>query len=208
MKTVLIAPINIAIIEDNRFIRKGFEIMLNSQPAFKLIGSYQDCEEAFTKVEIKEAKIILMDIKLPGISGIEGIKYLKNRFPEMLIIVCTAFEDDENIFKAIAAGAVGFISKKTSPKELLSTLQNVLKGGSPITPNVARNILASFAKQIKKSLKAESPLTAIENNILEKISIGKSYINVANELSVTEEEVLLQIRLIYEKLQERLVHLT
>jgi len=197
-------PVMIAIIEDNRFIRKGFEIMLNNEPDFDLVGSYQSCEEAFYYEEISKTNIVLMDIKLPGISGIEGIKYLKKHFPEMLIIVCTAYEDDENVFQAIAAGAVGFISKKASPKELVASLRKVATGGSPMTPNVARNILSSFEKPRSYYTQNESELTDKEKIILEKISSGKSYVTTANELSLSEEDILLNIRSIYGKLHKQL----
>jgi DNA-binding NarL/FixJ family response regulator len=198
-------PIKVAIIEDNRFIRSGLEIILQAETDFELVGSYQSCEDAFYYNKIGTANIVLMDIKLPGISGIDGIKYLKQHYPSILILVCTAYEDDENVFEAIAAGAVGFVSKKTPAKELLSTLRNAVNGGSPMTPNVARNIKSSFQLQKKNQLKNGSDLNEIENDILEKISIGKSYVTVSDELSVEERELFLKIRSIYGKLQNKLI---
>lgn len=200
-------PIHAAIIEDNRFIRNGMEIMFEAEPDFELVGSYPSCEDAFYYEEIGRANIVLMDIRLPGISGIEGIKYLKKHFSEMLIIVCTAYEDDENVFQAIAAGAVGFVSKKTPAKELLSTLRNVIKGGSPMTPNVARNIKAAFERQKLKLINNGSDLNELENEILEKVSIGKSYSTVASELCETEKEIMYMIRSIYGKLQKKLIEI-
>jgi DNA-binding NarL/FixJ family response regulator len=197
--------IKVAIIEDNRFIRSGLEIMLEAESDFELVCSYTSCEDAFYYEEISKAQIVLMDIRLPGISGIDGIKYLKRHFPEMLIIVCTAYEDDDNVFEAIIAGAVGFVSKKTPAKELLSTLRNAVNGGSPMTPNVARNIKSSFQLQKKNQLKNGSDLNEIENDILEKISVGKSYVTVSDELSVEESELFITIRSIYGKLQNKLI---
>lgn len=197
----------IAIIEDNRFIRKGFEIMVSNEPDFELVGSYPSCEDAFYYEEIGKAKIVLMDIRLPGMSGIEGIKYLKKHFPEMLIIVCTAFEDDENVIKAISSGAVGFISKKTSPKELRTTLRNAIKGGSPMTPNVAHRIIPFFQRKLSNRENGFSELTQIEQTVLEKISSGNSCLSIARELYESEEEIFSQIRSIYLKLQSKLIHL-
>ena len=208
MNTDKSQKIMIALIEDNRFIRSGIEFILSKEPDFKLAGSYQSCEEAFYYDDIGYADIVLMDIKLPGISGIEGVRYLKKHFPEMVIIICTAYEDDENVFNAIAAGAVGFVAKKASPAVLLKTLRNVARGGSPMTPNVARNIISSFEEQTSKQIKNRSELTEKEIKVLEKISVGKSYTTVARELSATEEDVLFQIRIIYGKLQRCLVQLT
>ncbi len=207
MESVRSTPIRVAIIEDNRFIRNGIEIILNAEKEFELIGSYSSCEDAFFYDEISKAQIVLMDIMLPGISGIEGIRYLKKNFPEILIIVCTAYEDDKNIFEAISSGAVGFISKKTSLEQLISALKNVLNGGSPMTPNVAGYIKNSFRSQNGKRNKSGAELNEIENNIIENISIGKSYSTVANELSVNESELYTIVRSIYGKLQNKLIQL-
>ena len=204
MNTEKNVPVRVAIIEDNRFIRKGIEIILNAENDFELVGSYSSCEDAFYYEEIIKAQIVLMDIMLPGISGIEGIKYLKKNFPKILIIVCTAYEDDKNIFEAIAAGAAGFISKKTPPKQLISTLRSVSSGGSPMTPNVARYIKAYFQSQNGKRINNDAELNEIENEILDKVSIGKSYLTISIELSITEEELLVRTRSIYKKLQRKL----
>lgn len=201
-----VTPARIVIIEDNKFIRSGIEMILDSERDFYVIGSYRNCEDAFNNESISKADIVIMDIRLPGISGIEGISYLRKHFPEILTIVYTAFEDGENILGAISAGAVGFILKKIPIKELLSTLRNLLKGGSPITPNVAKNILSSFQKQRHDQFTNEFGLSETEINILEKISIGKSYTTTANELNESEEKILNTIRSIYGKLQNKVIH--
>lgn len=194
-------PVNTAIIEDNRFIREGIEMILNSNVDFKISGSYPSCEDALECKDLSKAQIILIDIKLPGISGIEGIKLIRKKYPEIFCIIFTAYEDDDNILDAIAAGAVGFISKKTQPKDLMSLLRSVLNGGSPATPNVARKIITSFEKQKIGQQKFRENLTANEIQILEKISNGKSYTTAANELSLSNEEILISIRTVYTKLR-------
>ena len=193
--------IPIAIIEDNRFIRNGWEMLFDSAPEFEVTGSYASCEDAFSKGDIKNTEIILMDLRLPGISGIEGIKYIKENFPQIEILVCSAYEDDKNIFEAITAGAVGFIAKKALPDELLNTVIMAVHGGSPITPNVARKIVSLFRKQTPSSVNCVSNLNDTDIRILNRIVLGKSYATVARELLLTSEEVSNNIRNIYKKLK-------
>jgi DNA-binding NarL/FixJ family response regulator len=195
-------PIKVVIIEDNRFIRDGLKIMLDDEQDMELVGSYPSCEDAFYYDDLINADVVIMDINLPGISGIEGVKYLKKNLPAIKVIICTAYEDDENVFEAIAAGAVGFLSKKASPNELIKTIKMVKQGGSPITPNVAAKIFSFLKKQGAKQ--TSIVLTETEKKILEKISLGKSYSAVAKELNETEEEILFLIRSIYGKLQMKL----
>lgn len=195
--------IKIAIIEDNRFIRDGLKIVLDAEQDIELIGSYPSCEDAFYYDDIENANLVIMDINLTGISGIEGVKYLKKHFPAIEVIICTAYEDDENVFNAIIAGAVGFLSKKAFPAELIKTLRMVNDGGSPITPNVAAKIFSFFQKQELKQ--GKTALKDIELKVLEKISVGKSYTTVAQELYESEEEILFQVRSIYGKLQNELI---
>jgi len=205
MKTKSNKPIKVAIIEDNRFIRDGMKIMLDAEQDMELIGSYSSCEDAFYYDDLENTDIIIMDINLTGISGIEGVKYLKRYLPLVKVIICTAYEDDENVFESIEAGAVGFLSKKASPTELIKTLRLVNEGGSPITPNVAVKIVSFFKREENK--KSGSVLTETEKKILEKISIGKSYTTVATELSVKEEELLTIVRSVYGKLQNKLIQI-
>lgn len=195
-------PIKVAIIEDNRFIRDGLKLMLDVEQDMELVGSYPSCEDAFYYDDLENADIVIMDINLPGISGIEGVEYLQKHLPTIKIIICTAYEDDENVFNAIAAGAVGFLSKKASPAEVVKTLKLVNQGGSPITPNVAVKIISFFQKQ--ESKRGYIKLSKIEKEVLNKITLGKSYLTIAHELYKSEEEILFQIRSIFMKLQNKL----
>ena len=197
-------PTRIIIIGDNRFIRSGIEMVLDAEADFKVIGSYSNCEEAFFRNRISEAELVVMDIKLPGISGVEGVKYLKEHFPQILTIVYSAFEDDVNIFNAINAGATGFVSKKTTSKELVSILKTVLNGGSPLTPDLARHILVFYENHSNKEFK----LNEIEEKVLQSIASGKSYSTIARELTKTEINILRYIRSIYLKVQNNKNQLT
>ncbi|OPX31740.1 hypothetical protein B1H10_08400 [candidate division KSB1 bacterium 4484_188] len=198
MNTEKVYPIRVVIIEDNRFVRKGMEIMLQNEPDFELIGTFPNCEDAFNATGIGKADIVLMDNRLPGMSGIEGITYLRENYPRASVLICTAYEDDENVFKAIAAGAVGFVAKKVSPAQLLTALRNVAEGGSPMTPHVARRLL-NFFRTVRQR-PGEIKLSEFEHTVLVWLSRGESYNTVAAELSVSETAILRRIRKIYQKL--------
>lgn len=192
---------NIVIIEDNKFIRNGWELILQNERDFQVVGSYGSCEEAFKNEDISLADIVLMDIGLPGMSGIDGVKYLKEKFPKLIIIMCTIYEDDDKIFDALCAGAVGYLLKKTEPNELITALRDAYNGGSPMTPSVARKIIASFQKKPLISFNGEIvELSEREDQILTLMSKGKSYKEIANEVFLSIDGVSYHIRHIYEKL--------
>ncbi len=194
--------ISIVLIEDNRFIRNGWEIEIKKQPFFEIIGSFESCEKAFKTDPFNETDVVLMDISLPGMSGIEGVKYLREKFPKLIVVMCTVHDDDEKIFDAICAGAVGYLLKKTHPKELVNSLRDAYNGGSPMTPSVARRIISSFQKSPAKSFTGEIiELTDREKQILNLMSQGKTYTTIAKEIFLSVDGVYYHIRNIYEKLQ-------
>jgi len=192
----------ILIIEDNKFVRSGWELALMNENDFQVIGSYGSCEDAFNDEGTGAANIVLMDIGLPGMSGIEGVKYLKEKYPKQIIVMCTVHEDDNKIFDALCAGAVGYMLKKTKPDELIEALREAYKGGSPMTPSVARKVISSFQKKSLKSFTGEKiELTEREEQILKLMSKGKSYTEIGNEIFLSLDGVTYHIRHIYEKLQ-------
>jgi DNA-binding NarL/FixJ family response regulator len=193
--------IKIMIVEDNRFVRIGWESVIQANKYFNLVGSFPDCESAFNSDIPQKANLVLMDIGLPGISGIEGVKYLKEKFPNILIVMCTVHEDSEEIFQAICAGAVGYLTKRTSPEELIKSLIEAYNGGSPMTPSVARKVIGSF--QNIKTSEAENNISELndrEKQILNLMAQGKSYNVIANEVYLSIDGVYYHIRHIYEKL--------
>lgn len=193
--------INVVIIEDNKFIRDGWELVLQNEKDLQLINSYGSCEEAFKNDNIALADIVLMDIGLPGMSGIDGVKYLKEKFPKMIIIMFTIYEDDDKIFDALCAGAVGYLLKKTEPSLLASALRDAYHGGSPMTPSVARKIIATFQKINITSFNGKNvELNERENQILTLMAKGKSYKEIADEIFLSIDGVTYHIRNIYEKL--------
>lgn len=194
-------PINLLIIEDNRYVRGGWEAVLNMNAGFKIIGSYANCEDAISENKFNDADVILMDIGLPGMSGIECVGYIKERHPDKIIVMCTVHEDDDKIFNAICAGAVGYLLKKTPPEELIESLKEAYNGGSPMTPSVARKVIASFQKPLKQKLKDDVKLSDREEQILKLMAEGKSYSAIAKEIFLSLDGVYYHIRHIYEKLQ-------
>jgi DNA-binding NarL/FixJ family response regulator len=194
-------PLYISIIEDNRFFRTGWEEILKQEKDFSLVGSYSTCEEALSSPAIGESDVCMMDIGLPGMSGIEGVRQIKQRYPSIAIVMCTVHDDDESIFESLCAGAVGFLMKKTDPEDLVAALKDAAGGGSPMSPNVARRVILSFQKPPSRPLVDEDRLTERELHILQQMATGKSYSTIADEISLSVAGVRYHIRHIYEKLQ-------
>ena len=151
---------------------------------------------------IGKVDIVLMDMHLTGISGIEGIRFLRDKHPHQIILACSVREDNENLFEAICYGAFGFLSKNASSKEFISSIQDAIQGYSPMIPAVARRILLFWHKNPAKIADKLESFTEKEITILDKIACGNSYSTVANELSVDETDILINLREIYQKLQQ------
>jgi len=194
-------PLHVSMIEDNRYFRSGWEALLKSLPGMILVGAYPACEEAFRDAAFRETDICLMDIGLPGMSGIEGVMHIRKEFPEMAVIMCTVRDDDESIFNSLCAGAIGYLLKKTAPEELVAALEDAAQGGSPMSPSIARRVIASFRTQQGQEVPEQDRLTPRELEILQKMALGESYAAIAAELFLSVEGVRYHIRHIYEKLQ-------
>ncbi len=195
---------NIIIVEDNKFIREGWKTIINQQKDFKVIGTFRSCEDAFVNPEIFDiAELVIMDIGLPGMSGIEGVKYLSDKFPDLIIIMCTVYEDEDKIFDALSAGAVGYLLKKTLPERLIESIREACAGGSPMSPNIARKVIKSFqvTSEIKTPVGLVEKLTEREEQILSMMAQGKTYSEIAANLFLSIDGVYYHIRHIYEKLQ-------
>jgi len=194
-------PLQLLIIEDNRFIRQGWEMTLGQTPDIQICGSFDSCEAAFATRAPDQAEMVLLDIGLPGMSGIDGIKYLLEKKTGMIIVICTVNEDDQNIFDALCAGAVGYLLKKTGPDELIKALREARQGGSPMTPSIARRVIDSFRRPVPGRAAADDNLTGREDQILQRMAMGKSYVTISQELFLSVDGVYYHIRHIYEKLQ-------
>ena len=195
-----VKPTLVSLVEDNQLIRAGWELVLNADPGFNVIGAYASCEEAFGSPAIGESDLVLMDIGLPGMSGVEGVKYIKEHHPLVLVVMCTVYEDDQTIFAALCAGAIGYLQKKIPPEELRKALRDAASGGSPMTPNIARKVIGSFQHHPPNS-SVEEELNEREREVLHEMALGKSYANIAESLFLSVDGVRYHIRHIYEKLQ-------
>lgn len=190
--------VKITIIEDNVFARTGWESTLNLDSEFVVLDSFSTCEEALKSQSIKKADVVLLDIGLPGISGIEGADRISNLNPNALIIMITIHDDDKSIFGSLQSGAIGYLHKSVSPDELIDAIKVALNGGSPMSPQIARKVLKSFHKF--KPQFEEDKLTDKEENILNLLAEGKSYKTIADEICLSVNGVKYHIRSIYEKL--------
>jgi DNA-binding NarL/FixJ family response regulator len=192
--------IKVAIIEDRREIRDGLGMLINGTEGFKCVGNYRSMEDALPRIGSDLAHVVLCDIGLPGMSGIEGMRILKERFPDLLLLMLTIYDDDEKIFNALCAGACGYLLKKTPPAKLLEGLREAVDGGSPMSPEVARRVIALF-RDIRPPERADYELTPHETRLLKLLVEGHNYKTAALELSVSINTISFHMRHIYEKLQ-------
>lgn len=160
-----------------------------------LTGSYSNCEQAIKNLSEDKPKIVLMDIDLPGINGVEGTRLIKQNNPQTEVIIITVFENSETVFSALSAGASGYLTKNLSQGDLLSSIAECLEGGAPMSMKIAKMIVNSFKKN------AQSPLTERETEVLAGLSSGKSYNSVADLLNISKDTVKYHIKNIYIKLQ-------
>lgn len=192
--------IKVSIIEDRREIRESLAMLIGGTAGFDCIGIYGSMEEALPCIGSKLPDVVLSDIGLPGMSGIEGIKILKERHPNLLLIMLSIYDDDERIFDALCAGASGYLLKKTPPIRLLESLREAVEGGSPISPEVARRVISLF-RDVRPPERADYDLTPHEKRLLKMLVEGHNYKTAALELNVSINTISFHMRHIYEKLQ-------
>lgn len=192
--------VRVGIIEDKRELREGLMMLINGTPGYRCVQTSRSMEEALTKVRLELPDVMLVDIGLPGMSGIEGMKILKERYPELLVVALTVFDDDDNIFAALCAGASGYVLKKTPPARLLENLKELVSGGAPISPEVAARVIKLF-KNYTPPAGAKTRLTQQETEILKLLVEGHNYKTAAAELEISSNTVAFHLRNIYQKLQ-------
>lgn len=166
----------------------------------QLSGIYENCESLVENVGLLIPDVVLMDIDMPVVNGIEGVKLIRKNFPDVVIIMQTVFEDENSIFEAIQAGAHGYILKTARPARLIEAIRDSLEGGAPMTPLIARKVLENFRKLPVKVDPEHAQLTAKENEILGALEKGMSYKMIASELNITWHTVNSHVKKIYEKL--------
>jgi DNA-binding NarL/FixJ family response regulator len=193
-------PIKVAIIEDERDIRDGLGMLINYTDGFTCVGKYGSMEEALASIRHRTPDVILSDIGLPGMNGIEGVRLIKEKYPEMTILMLSVYQDDDRIFHALCAGAVGYLLKKTPPAKILDSLREAVGGGAPMSPEVARKVITIF-KDFRPPEEVEYDLTPHEVRILKLLVEGHSYKTAAARLNVTPSTISFHLKNIYEKLQ-------
>ena len=195
-------PINVAIVEDSDKFRETLARVLNRSEGFRCISQFPNAEDALKALPQDKPEVVLMDINLPGMNGVECVRQLKQLMPTIQVMMLTVYEDTENIFNALAAGAAGYLLKRSPRAELLDAIRDVCHGGSPMTSHIARKVVQSFQKSGSSSKPAEN-LSTREQEVLDCLSQGFLYKEIAEKLGISYETVHTYIRRIYEKLQVR-----
>jgi len=196
------AEIKVTIVEDNDKIRNGLLMLINGSEGYKCISDYSSGEAALKSIPNDKPDVVLMDINLPGMSGIKCVEKLKQKLPDLQFMMITVYEEDEQIFQSILAGASGYILKRTPPAELLEAIKELHEGGSPMSVQIARKVVDAFRK-IGKSAKDTENLSERENAILSQVAKGYQDQEIADELCISVKTVRTHLRNIYKKLQVR-----
>lgn len=191
--------IKVTIFEDNNHLRETLELLVNSSGNYTCNGAYPDCDEMISILEEDTPQIVLMDIEMPGMNGIEATKLIKQHFPSVQVLIQTVFFEDEYIFNAICAGASGYILKSTTPAGYLQAIADVNDGGSPMTPGIARRMLELFRNNLSP-VSVDYNLSQQEKKVLQLLVEGKSYKMIAAELFIAFDTVKSHVRNIYAKL--------
>jgi DNA-binding NarL/FixJ family response regulator len=192
--------IRIAIIEDQREIREGLASLIDTTDGYRCTASYASMEEALAQIGRELPDVALADIGLPGISGIEGTRRLRERYPDLRLLILTIYDDDDRIFDALCAGACGYLLKKTPSARLLESLREAMTGGAPMSPEVARRVVGLF-QRFRPPQHADYRLTPHEVRLLKMLVQGHNYTSAATELGVSFSTIAFHMQNIYQKLQ-------
>lgn len=193
-------PYRIIIYEDNPFLRNSFADLIDSSKEFELAGAFENCDDVIEQVKDLSPDVVLMDIEMPGTGGMDGLRIIKKNFAQIQVIMLTVFDDNEKVLEAICAGASGYLLKKTTPEKILDAIQDVMDGGAPMTPSIAKKVLQLFPKTTSEQSEINK-LTTQEQKVLQLLESGCSYKMIAVECDVTIETVRTHIKHIYNKLQ-------
>ena len=192
--------ITVSVVEDNHFIRTAMEQIINGVAGYEMVGVYASGEEAIDKIPKLVPDIVLMDINMGKMNGIEAVKIIKHQCPNILFMMCTVYEDDEKIFEALAAGASGYILKKTKPTDMISAIKELYEGGAPMSSQIANKVVASFREKKKGRDELIEKLSPREFEILEMLVKGRLYKEIAVVLEISQETVRKHVYNVYKKL--------
>lgn len=193
--------IRVVIVEDSQPIREGLKLLIEGTEGYSVLGVYEDCESFLKNINKLSPDVLLMDIDLPGMSGIEGIKKIKETKPDCTILILTIYDENDLIFDALCAGACGYLVKKTPPARLLEAIKEANEGGAPMSANIARKVVEFFRQQkLDSHHESHVSLTPREREVLRKLVEGNSYKAIADSLFISVETVRFHFRNIYKKL--------
>jgi DNA-binding NarL/FixJ family response regulator len=189
----------ISVVEDNAGVREGLSVLVDGTDGFKCVGKYSSCEDALEGIESDTPDVMLMDIGLPGMSGIDGVRLVKSKFPDIKVLMLTIYENNERVFEAICAGADGYLLKTTPPVQLLQAIREIQSGGAAMSPGISRKVLEMFQRSHGKS-SGDFDLSQRELEILQHLVQGNSYKVIAEALFISAHTVHFHIKNIYRKL--------
>ena len=195
----MISPIKVAIVEDQKQTREGLGALISGTPGFATVGLWVSMEEALTKIEREPPDDVTADIRLPVMSGIVGVRLLKARYPRLLFLMFSVYNDNESVFEAICAGACGYLLKDTPPSRLLQAVDEARHGGAPMSPEIARKVVTMF-QSIAPPRSEDHDLSPREIQVLQLLADGHSYKTAASTLDLSLDTLRFHIRNIYEKL--------
>lgn len=191
--------ISVSIVDDEKDLRQSITTFVNGSPGFRCLGSYSSAATALKGLPMDKPDVVLMDINLGSMNGIECVERLKAEVPTMQILMLTVYEDTDQIFKALAAGASGYLLKRSSPTKLLQAIREVHAGGSPMSSSIARKVVASFQKS-KQPGEKQSNLSPREEMVLKCLAQGLTYKQIADQLEISIDTIRTYLRRVYEKL--------
>ena len=193
--------IRVVIFEDNRNLRESLFNLLETSDQFTCVGAFAHCERVVENIEETQPDVILMDIELPLVNGIEAVRMIKEKYPDVKILMETIFEEDEKIFQSICNGAQGYILKNTPPDEILNAIKEIYEGGAPMSPVIASKVLRMFKSNLSNQLDSSFNLSSREKEILKCLVEGMSYKMIADSCFISADTVNGHIKNIYKKLQ-------
>ena len=197
--TVAAGVITVAIVEDDRATRDALHVLVGGTPGFRSLGTFGSVDEALSGLAAAEPDLLLLDIHLPGMSGSQGVRPIRERYPRVQVVMLTVFAEEDRIFESLCNGACGYLLKRTPPARLIDALREAYDGGSPMSPEIARKVVAAF--QVKGPADHPEMLTPHELRIVRMLADGDSYQEIGGRLGITVNTVRNYIRSIYDKLQ-------
>ena len=191
--------IRVALVEDNDDLRRSMKSLLQRSPPLRVVADYPDAESALADMARQKPDVVLMDVKLPKMDGVECVRQLKTLLPTVLVVMLTVHDDNDSLFNSILAGADGFLLKDTVPSRLVEAIEEVRNGGSPMTPQIARRIVQRFRKADPEPTEMEN-LTPREREVLEQLALGNRYKEISDKLGISLDGIRFHIRRVYNKL--------